>query len=61
MATETTQLIRPIDYAKDVDNGTFDFSHYGKNVFRPKKQWSERPQTDLIHFDALTDMAELDT
>ena len=32
-----------IDYAKDADNGIFDYSHYGKTVFRPKKRWSERP------------------
>ena len=40
----------PIDYAYDVDDGIFDYSFYGKTVFRPTQRWSDRPMNDMINF-----------
>ena len=29
----------PHDYSDDIDNGLFDYSYYGKAVFKPKVDW----------------------
>ena len=50
----------PIDYADDVDDGIFDYSHYGNTVFCSKPQLSDCLRKDIILFDASTDMSELD-
>ena len=50
----------PIDYSDDIDEGVFDYSHYGKAVFRPNLKWADRPRLDLIIFNTTKDMAELD-
>ena len=26
----------PFDYSDDIDDGSFDYTHYGKSVFNPK-------------------------
>ena len=50
----------PIDYSDDIDEGVFNYSHYGKTVFRPKLYWTDRPRHGLITFETKKDIAELD-
>ena len=50
----------PIDYSNDIDEGIFDYSHYGKADFSPNVQWADIPRLDLITFDAKHDMSKLD-
>ena len=49
----------PIDYGTDIDDGMFDYSHYGKTVFRPTIKWSGSQRTDIILFDKSADSKEL--
>ena len=32
-------LYIPIDYSDDIYNGFFDYTHYGKALFKPKVDW----------------------
>ena len=50
----------PVDYSDDIDEGVFDYKHYGKTVFRPKMKWAERSRSDLILFNKMMDTAELE-
>ena len=43
-----------------MDNGIFDYSFYGKTVFRPRHCWSNCPRKDLVAFDPASDMVKLD-
>lgn len=38
---------KPIAYNDDIDDGVFDFKHYGNNVYRPTVRWANRPRQDL--------------
>jgi len=49
----------PLDYGDDVDEGVFEFAHFGKTVFRPKIRWADKPRTDIIQYDKLLDEEEL--
>ena len=49
-----------IDYSNDIDEGNFDYFHYGKTVFRPKLKCTDRPKYDLITFDTKKNTAELE-
>ena len=49
----------PLDYGDDVDEGVFDFAHFGKTVFRPKIRWADKPRHDIIQYDKLKDEEEL--
>ena len=40
------------EYATDIDDGVFDFKHYGNCVFRPKLQWDPGDRDDIILFDS---------
>ena len=48
-----------LDYGTDIDDGKFDYSHYGNTVLRPKLKWVDRGRDDLIIFDEKEDMDEL--
>ena len=49
----------PLDYGTEIDDGVFDYAHYGKTVFRPSKRWADKERDDLIAFDEENDLAEL--
>jgi len=51
----------PLDYGTDIDDGVFDFSHYGHTDFRPTDRWADRDRTDIIKFDEAEDLVELQT
>ena len=51
----------PIDYTNYVDDGIFDYSFYGKTMFRPRHRWRDRLRDDLITFDPVFDIVELYT
>ena len=38
----------PLEYADDIEEGVFDFVHYGKTVFGPNIQWKDRVRDDII-------------
>ena len=40
----------PLEYADDIEEGVFDFVHYGKTVFRPNIQWKDRVRDDIIMY-----------
>ena len=48
-----------IDYSNDVNEGVFDFSHYGRTVFCPKIKWSDKDWDEIILFDKASDTEEL--
>ena len=50
----------PIDYSDNIDESIFDYSHYGKTVFRPKLKRADRPRHNLITFETKKDIAELE-
>ena len=50
----------PLQYSDDIDEAAFDFSKYGKTVFRPSVPWVDRSCSDLIQFDKATDQQEFD-
>ena len=50
----------PIGYSDEIDEGVFDYSHYGKTVFRPKLKWEDQPRHNLITFETTKDIEELD-
>ena len=39
-----------IDYLDDIDDGFFDYIHYGKAVFKPKVDWKVYTQNDIITY-----------
>ena len=43
----------------DVNDGVFDFTPFGKCVFKPSIDWTNTPRDDIIQFDTTTDMPEL--
>ena len=49
-----------MEYSDDINDGVFDYTYYGKAMYRPKVKWAERPRTDLIIFDKVVDTAELE-
>ena len=57
--TPSSQYI-PVEYADDIDEGIFDYSHHGKAVYQPKLKWEHRDRHDLITYNECTDKAELD-
>lgn len=47
------------EYTDDVDDGVFDYTPYGKCVFKPTPTWTPGTRTDLIHFNQERDMPTL--
>ena len=43
----------------DLDDGVFDFTNYGKCVFKPKGSWDPGTRNDIILFDSSVDSKEL--
>ena len=43
----------------DVDEGVFDFKHYGKTVFRPNTKWKDRGRDGIILYDKLAHKEEM--
>ena len=41
----------PVEYAEDIDDGVFDYEHYGKTMYRPKKLWKDGIRDDIILYD----------
>ena len=41
----------PLEYADDIEEGVFDFVHYGKTLFRPNIQWKDRVRDDIILYN----------
>ena len=49
------------EYATDINEGAWDFSNYGKTVFKPKLDWQDTQRDDLINFqDSHQDELEAD-
>lgn len=48
-----------MEYGNDIDDGIFDFKHYGNTVSRPAVKWREKARYDLIEFNKAMDDAEL--
>ena len=40
----------PLDYSDDIYNGFFDYTHYGKSVFKPKFYWKAHTRNDVITY-----------
>ena len=38
----------PLDYSDDTDGGFFDFTHYGKEVFKPRSIGRNTPRMILL-------------
>ena len=47
------------EYASDINDGAWDFSNYGKSVYRPKLDWQDKQRNDIIDFEE-SYQAELD-
>ena len=47
-------------YADNIDESIFDYSYYGKTVYRPKERWCNMLRKDSIAFDPSKDMVELE-
>ena len=41
----------PLDYPDDIDKGLFDYTHYGKLVFKPKVDWNSLTRNDIITYN----------
>ena len=41
----------PLDYLNDIDNGLFDYTHYGKSVIKPKVDWKAHTQNGIITYN----------
>ena len=44
----------------DIDDGIFQFQSFGNCVYRTEKCWQDGDRTDILCFDATTDLQELD-
>ena len=40
----------PLDYSDDIDDGSFDYNHYVKSVFKPKVNWKAHTRNDTITY-----------
>jgi len=49
----------PLDYGTKIDDGVFDYSHYGNMVYCPKLRWANRDRLDIIQFNKVDDLVEL--
>ena len=49
-----------MEHINNIDDGLFDFKHYGNTVFRPEKKWAGWPRSDLIKSVENIDTLELD-
>ena len=47
------------EYACDINEGAWDFSNYGKSVYRPTLEWQDKQRDDIIYFHD-SDQIELD-
>ena len=41
----------PLDYSDDIDDGFFDYTHYGKSVFKQKVNWKSHTWNDSITYN----------
>lgn len=48
-----------IEYTNDIDEVVFNYSHYGKAVFKPILQWTDESRFYLNNFNTTNDVAEL--
>ena len=51
---------KPLEYSTDIDDGMFDYTHYGKTVYKPRTDWTNHRRTDLISYNPASDKAELE-
>ena len=50
---------KPPEYNTDIDDGIFSFPHLGNCVFHPSPPWHDKPRTDIIHYNDVTNSNEL--
>ena len=41
----------PLDYLDDIDDGLFDYTNYGKSVFKQKVFWKAHTRNDIITYN----------
>ena len=41
----------PLEYSYDIDDEFFDYTHYGKAVFKPKVYWKAHTQNYIITYN----------
>ena len=41
----------PLDYSDDIDDGFFDYTQYGKAVFKPRVNWKAHTRNDIITYN----------
>ena len=49
----------PLDYSDDIDDGFFDYTQYGKAVFKPRVNWKAHTRNDIITYNHAYDWYEL--
>ena len=40
----------PLDYGTKIDGGIFDYTHFGKSIFKPTIDWNNHKCTDIITY-----------
>ena len=41
----------PLEYSDEIGDGLFDYTHYGKAVFKPKVDWKSQTHNDVITYN----------
>ena len=50
----------PLDYGTEIYGGIFDYTHFGKSMFKPTTDWTNHKRTDMIPYIEEIDRAELE-
>ena len=50
----------PLYYGTKIDRGIFDYTHFGKSVFKPTIYWKNHKRTDMVTYSKEIDRAELE-
>ena len=49
----------PLHYSDDIYDGSFDYNHCGKSVFKPKVDWKSHTRNDIITYIHVEDWKQL--
>ena len=49
----------PLDYSDEIVSGLFDYTHYGKSVFKPKVDCKAHTRNDIITYNQVDDWINL--
>ena len=50
----------PLDYGTGIDGGIFDYTNFGKSMFKPTIYWKNHKRTDMITYSEEINHAELE-